>query len=1515
MTITSEQDAITRKLLARRAGGASRNATIRRMSGDQPLSCGQERMWLTEQMADHSSVSNFTFAVWIEGELDRSALARAVGELHRRHEILRTVLVVRNGGLVQHVLPAEPVRLDPLDVRGGREEARRIVADLGDRPYDLAAEPGVRWTLLRLGADQHVLAICMHHAVADAWSEGILRRELSALYRAYHLGESSGLPDLPVQYGDYAGWHRSRLADGALDAELESVVRRLTGAPSALPLPGGRQANGSASGDTLTAGLPASVAASVSALASRTGTTPFMVLLSAFAVVLRRFGGASDMVIGIPVAGRSRPELESLIGFFVNTIPVRLQPAADQTFAELLLHTRDRTLDAYACQDVPFDQLVERLRPQREPGRQPLVQVMFQLLNTPDQPLCLPGLTVDWEQLFDQTAPLDLAVSLLDSGAGLSGWWEYRSSQLTPEAVRRMQGAFERVLRIVLAEPDVRLADIEITDERERTRLLAWGQGGPVSGGPLVHEEFEERARSHPDRTAVVADGVVMTYRELSERSGMLARRLRAAGVGPGTLAGVMLPRGLDAVVTILAVLRAGGGYLPLDPDYPAERLTFMITDAEPVVVVTSSALIGGLPHGRRSLLVDGEADSTTDAGDVGEGAQPEDVAYVIYTSGSTGRPKGVAVTHRSLTKHLKRCAEQYPQTGRHGTLVHSALGFDFTVTPLFLSLISGLETVMVNDSDTVGALATELLRPDRDYSWLKLTPAHLDTLRLRMPADARITSVRTVVVGGEQLRRDSVLAWQTIAPKAKIINEYGPTETTVGVVVHTADVRPPEEQVPIGRPVRASTAYVLDEHGRLVPPGVAGELFIGGEALARGYLRRPALTADRFVPDPFIDSPGARMYRTGDIARWRETGELDFLGRIDGQVKIRGYRVEVGEIEAALTEHPGVADAAVTVREDGEERSLVAYLVAGPERPDAAELRRWLRSKVPSYLVPAVFHEIDVIPVNSHGKVDRSRLPDVTVTVLGDYLPPRTDNERAVAALWSDLLGVERVGMSDDFFALGGDSLSAARMAAVLSSGSPGTDVATLLTALFRDSTAASVAAGLTRSTSVECPVPASRSGMLPLSSGQRSMWFYAELAQHPAQYLAPMALRLGGTPDVAALQRSLVEVVRRHEVLRTGVVKLDGVPVGKTYDPDRLRFRVEAAPAGSDPAGTVAAVLGEELATPIDLERDLPIRARLVRLAPGDWVFVLVLHHIASDAESNRILLDELGAYYQASTGDGRADLVELPFQYADYADWQNQRVEGTAFDGDLDFWWDRLTGLSDRDLPLERPRSGDDAAAVVRTTTGRETVDALRAGATREGATLFMALNTAFRLLLADWSGETDIAIGVPVSVRAGAGAEGLVGLFVNTVVLRHDIDTSTSFTALLRAERHAATSAYTHQDVPFEQVVRRLRPRRGRFRNPLFQVMHAYGDRSGPAAVLPGLSVRPIDIEPRETAFDLSLDTVRAPDGSLESTFTYPRELFAPETIAQLADRWNELLVTLAATPHLSVSTLPTGERQS
>jgi amino acid adenylation domain-containing protein len=946
------------------------------------------------------------------------------------------------------VLPPAPVALPVDDLRAlsaaEREPAlAERVREEGTRPFDLQTGPVVRARLVRLTDEEHALLVTLHHIAVDGWSLGTIHRELGAAYAAYAAGHEPALPALPVQYADYAAWQHEQRDAGAFDAQLAYWREQLAAPLPTLEL---RTDRPRLPGRDRPAGVapvqvPADVSGALLALGREAGATPFVLLLAAYQVLLHRYTGQEDLVVGAPIAGRTRSETEGLIGLFVNSLAVRADLSGAPSFRQVLARVRAAAHGALAHQDVPFEQVVDAVQPERDRTRTPVFQTMFSFQeftrNAVGAPLTLPGLTVARLGGDRATAKFDLQLGMSQGPDGLRGTLEYDASLFDAATAERLMRHFVTLLAAVAAEPDRPVAELPLLDAAERALVVeTWNATErPYPRDATLAELFEAQVARVPNAVAVDFGDVALTYAELDARAGRLAATLRRRGVGPDVLVAVHMPRTPALVVALLAVAKAGGAYVPIDPAYPAARIEYMIADARCAIVLTNAALAAALPASTAEVCVVDEHGAVAEPSAAAEPssvrpAGPTDLAYVIYTSGSTGRPKGAMIEHRGLVNYLTWAAEAYEMTRGVGAPVHSSIAFDLTVTSLFVPLVAGRTAFLVPEGPGVDGLAAAL-RADRAYSLVKLTPAHLDALRAEL-ADVELAGrVRTFVVGGEALAGESLAFWQARMPGTTFVNEYGPTETVVGCCVEfVAADRPISGPVPIGRPIANTQLYVLDASGRPLPVGVPGELYVGGDGVGRGYWRNPERSAAAFVADPFAPA-GGRLYRTGDLACWRADGTLDFLGRVDDQVKIRGYRIEPGEIAAVLASHPGVRDAVVVVHDVAGDRRLVAYVVAAAgDAPTDTTLREHLRLTLPEYMVPATFVWLDAIPLSTNGKVDRRALPaPPDVADAGVYVAPSSATEERLAAIWGEVLGLERVSVDRNFFELGGHSLMAMRI------------------------------------------------------------------------------------------------------------------------------------------------------------------------------------------------------------------------------------------------------------------------------------------------------------------------------------------------------------------------------------------------------------------------------------------------------------------------------------------------------
>jgi amino acid adenylation domain-containing protein len=1094
-----------------------------------------------------------------------------------------------------------------------------------------------------------------------------------------------------------------------------------------------------------------------------------MALLSGFQILLARYTGKADAPVGSPIAGRTRSELEGLIGFFVNTLVLRTDLSGDPTFSETLARARETTLGAYGHQDLPFEKLVEELAPRRDLSYSPLFQVMLVLQNAPQRAIELPGLLIEPLRAETGTAKFDLTLSLAETAEGLAGWLEYDLDLFDPATAERIAGHFGTLLEGAAADPGRRLSELPLLSEAEREQLVvdlnATGREVPEV---CVHEGIAAQAARTPDAVAVTFGTESLTYRELDRRANALAHRLRDLGVGPEARVGIALERSLEMVVGVLAVLKAGGAYVPLDPSYPAERLAFMREDS-----------------GVALVLEDG-------LGEVGEsehppagGPGPWNLAYVIYTSGSTGRPKGVQISHAALTNFLASMAER-PGLGSGDVLLSvTSLSFDIAGLEIYLPLLAGGRIVLASREQAADGHALRELIAASGATVLQATPA---TWRLLLDAGWTGGKGLVALCGGEALPPS--LAASLRERTRALWNVYGPTETTVYSTLEEIGAEPP---IAIGRPVANTEVYVLDAWGNLAPAGVPGELLIGGAGLARGYLGRPELTAERFVPDPF-GGAGSRLYRTGDLARFLPDGRLECVGRIDHQVKVRGFRVELGEIEAELCRHPEVAAAVVTAREE----RLVAYMVG--DAPIEA-LREALKSRLPAYMMPSAFVLLESLPLTPNGKVDRKALPEpgAAAEVLAG---PRTPGEELLAGIWCDVLGVERVGIHQDFFDLGGHSLIATRVVSrvrdVFGAEMP-------LRWLFETPTVSGLAARLGEARLEEAAPPlrpAPRDGALPLSFAQERLWFLDRLEPGSAAYNISDALRLDGALDVPALERTLSEVVRRHEALRTSFVEGGRGPAQIIHPPRPVDLQVRdlSGLPQAERETEARRMTIEDQRRPFDLAAGPLLRVSLLRLGEREHVLLFSVHHIVSDGWSMGVLVREVGALYSAYRSGGTSPLPGLPVQYGDYARWQRSWLQGEVLDGRVAWWRERLAGApallplpADRQRPAVQRFRGARRSAWL----SRESSAALRSLGRERGATLFMTLTAAFGILLGRSAGTDDVVVGTPAANRDRSEIEGLIGFFVNSLALRIDLAGDPAFSGLLARVREMLLGAYVRE----------------------------------------------------------------------------------------------------------------------
>ena len=1484
---------------------------------DLSLSFAQHRLWFLDQLEPNNPLYNIPWALRIHGALNVEALQAALDAIVERHESLRTTFAEVHGQTVQRIAPALRVPLQVSELTSA-DQAQGLIAEEAKRPFNLANGPLVRARLLRLGSDQHILVLNIHHIVSDRWSMGVLSSELAHFYGALSQGHAPKLPPLPVQYADFAAWQRGQLEGDVYQRQLAYWKEQLQDVPPVLELPTDRPrlAVESFRGATATVTLPAGLSTKLRDLSHEQGATLFMTLLAGFQLLLSRYSGQDDVAVGAPIANRVRPEFEGLIGFFANTLPFRGRLAGQPNFSELLARVKETALGAYSHQDMPFEKLVEELRPERSLSHNPLVQVFFALQNAPMEGLELTGLRLEPIETDTKTAKGDLYFSLVETPEGLRGRMEYNTDLFDEATIERMLAHYQGLLEAAVADPLCPVSELPLlTQEEHRQILVDWNATEFDYPRDLcLHEVFEQQVERTPNAVACVAAGGSLSYAELNQRANQLAHFLKARGVGPGQRVGLFVERSLMMMVGLLGIQKSGAAYVPLDPSYPAERLRLTLDDAQVPVLVTQQSLSSSMPkHATEVVYLDSDwaKIAAQPMSNPASGAMPEDLVYVIFTSGSTGRPKGVEVPHRAVVNLLTFMGKELEMGAEDVFPALASFAFDMSIPELYLALVTG-GRVIVGERHLAanGEALAEVLRAT-GATVVHATPT---TWNLLLGAGFTGQGLKRVI-GAEALPRE--LSTRLLTADPSLYNFYGPTETTVWSAFH--HFRSPEEPVVVGRPLANTRIYILDGHGQAVPVGVPGEIHIAGEGVSCGYLNRPELTAEKFIPDPFAAQPDAKMYRTGDLGRFLPDGRIEFQGRVDNQVKVRGYRIELGEIETVLGQHPGVQECVVMAREDvpGDKR-LVGYVVAaGGERAEAAELRAWVKQRLPEYMTPVAFVTLERFPLSPNGKVDRKQLPApeyVRPELSRAYQGARTPAEEVIAGIWAEVLKLDQVGMEDDFFELGGHSLLATQ---VVSRIRQAFRVELPLRAMFEAPTVAGLAErteALARSDEgLEAPpiTRVARDRALPLSFAQQRLWFLDQLEPENPLYNVPHIVRLTGGLNAAVLEQALKEIVRRHETLRTRFESVDDQPV-QVIAPE-LRVPLEIIDLTSLPEGEREAearrLAMEEVKRPFHLATGPLVRALLIKIADNDHALVVNTHHIISDRWSLGVLSQELAALYEAYAAGQPSPLPELGIQYADYAVWQRQYLAGGTLDRQLEYWKQQLAGAPPTlDLPTDRPRQALENfwGGVHKQALSPRLARELRILSRRHSVTFFMTLLAAFQVFLARWSGQDDVVVGTDLANRTRVETEKLIGFFVNLLPVRLRLVADSDFIEVLKQVREAALGAFAHQDLPFDKLVEELRPERKLTHNPLVQVLFVMQNTPQAYQEFGGLKLCPMGVS-STSRFDLVL-FINDPDGSPNATWMYNPNLFDETTVKRAAALFEVLLVQVATAPAVKVESL-------
>ncbi len=1509
----------------------------RRNTDTYPMSFAQKRLWFMNQLEPESSFYNIPAAIRLTGPLNVNALKNSLDDIGRRHEMLRARFILVKGEPVQKMDSGFQIKIPVVDISGflperQNDEIQRLAVEEAKRPFKLDKDPLMRVSLLKVNDFDHVLLITMHHIIADGWSVPVFFRELAILYESYDKGKAVALPDLPIQYADFAGWQHEYFEGAVFDKQLSYWKQQLEGMNPILELPTDfpRPAIQTFEGEHISCRLNPQLFNDLKRIAQEKGISLYMLLLGAFEVLLYRYTGREDFGIGTPVANRNRKEIENLIGFFVNTLVIRAQLDGGVSIDDLLSSVKRTALQAYDNQDLPFEKLVESLIQKRSLSYSPLFQVMFDLQKNPFRKIEFSDLTLELINVERGTAKFDLILTMEETAEELRAVFEYNTALFRRNTVQRMSAHFENILAGMVRNPNQKISELPLLTEPEKHQLLTeWNDTREDYLGLMcIHELFEVKAREVPNNIAVVFGDKHISYDELNRKANRLAHYLIKLGVGPEKLVGINVERSVELIVCVMAILKAGGSYLPLDPSYPEKRVEFILQDTGISILLTQQKLLKNLPSADlRIICIDADWPEVLLESDLNpiSGVGPQNLAYVIYTSGSTGNPKGVMITHQSvmnLYHSLKEIIYKSLPDKSFRVSVNAPLFFDASVQQLVMLLNGHTLDIVPNELRLESELFIKYLK-EHQINILDCVPSQLKIL-LASGLLENGKNISAVLPGGEAIDEST---WEALSSVQDIrfYNMYGPSECTVDTVICHIN-RTPDTPV-IGRPVKNTRLYILDRNLQPVPVGVPGELFISGDSTGRGYFSRPMLTAEKFLPNPFSDVSGGRMYKTGDLVRYRPNGDIEYLGRTDHQVKIRGFRIELEEIGNVLKQHPFIKDTVVLVREDSPgEKRLVAYVASDNNAAfTARELAGFLKERLPDYMIPSAFVMLEKLPLTPNGKIDRKALPTPEQTHIGilhDFVPPKTRIQSMLAKAMQEIVSIDRVGIHDNFFELGGDSIKAAifinRVQEKLDKSVP-------VKAVFLAPTLEELADYLTdhypeavrhleADDSVQGRARAikriPRQGNLPLSFAQQRLWFLDKLEPGSPFYNISGAVRLSGCLNEKALGNCVNEVVRRHEILRTTFTNSDGRAAQVISPAQMIQIPVIELKHLSDEkiSSEIQRLADEESRTPFDLEKGPLIRASLLRISDQEHIFLLSMHHIISDGWSVGIIIKEVAALYESYLSGKLPQLAELPVQYADYAQWQHEQLKAKSLQTQLAYWKKQLEGIPPIiNLPTDFPRPAAQTFRGARQffQVSRNTSGALRSLCQKENTTLFSLLLSVFQLLLYRYTGQKNFTVGIPVANRNRFEFENMIGFFVNTLVLRADLSDDPDFIGYLKRVSGITTDALANQDVPFEMLVDELQPERNLSYSPLFQVMFVFQNTPVTHLKLAGLTLTPLEMETGTSKFDLTLSLFETEDG-MSGFFEYSSDLFKSASVERMKGHFLQLLDELASAPEKRIS---------
>jgi amino acid adenylation domain-containing protein len=1465
-----------------------------------PVSAAQRRLYIIWELSKESTGYNLPTILFIENTIDIKQLALAFEKLIARHESFRTSFEMKEGRLVQVI--ADQVDFTLTETPLNKSELETYVRKFS-RPFDLSKAPLLRAEVVTLEIGEHLLLFDVHHITADAFSLQIIFNELNSFYK------NENLPGLKIQYKDFAYRQNELLESEEFKAHENYWLKQFEKEIPVLDFPYDfqRPAVVTYEGALVDFTVDETLFSKVRQFSAKNETTPFMVFLTAFYILFHKYSWQDDIIIAIADLGRNVPEVSNIIGMFINHLAIRAYPESAKTVKEFLAEIKELTVNAYTHQEYPFDRLIQKLKLPRDMSREPLTGVTFSYMNfkqfEPDET----GLQFrPYEGTVKDSSKFDMSIFATEFPGRVVFAIEYYSAVYSESTMQLLGSRYLKTVEELVEKETAAIADIDVLIEGEREKILEDFNrtAGEYAGDKCIHELFEAQVEKTPDAAAVVFKQDRMTYRELNARANQAAHRLISMGVGPEVVVGICLERSLEMVVSLLGILKAGGAYLPLDPDYPEQRLVFMVEDAQVGAMLTQSSLTGRLPK-TQVLCLDSDAENLLrlDTGNPRSGVGPGNLAYVIYTSGSTGKPKGAAIEHRSVTVFMTWAKKIFTPEELAGVGASTSINFDLSVFEIFLPLTVGGRIILIEN-----ALHLPSLPGDINVTLVNTVPSVINEL---VGMNIIPASVQVVNLAGEALKNDLVQKIYRVDTIRKVYNLYGPTEDTT-YSTFALMKKGSKDAAVIGRPIDNTQVYILDHFGKPLPIGVPGELYLGGAGLARGYLNRPELTAERFIDNPFGDA-NTHLYKTGDLARFLADGNIEFLGRIDNQVKIRGFRIELGEIEAVLGQHPSVQQNTVLVHAaPGTDKRIVAYIVPN-QSLDLMELRTFLKNQLPDYMIPSAFVTIEKLPLTPNGKIDRRALSQLPVDASlseESYVAPSTPVEELVAETWAEILDVKRVGIHDNFFDLGGHSLLATQAISRVRSLF---QVELPLRYLFNNPTLAGFAGGiLTRKTGIMTGElkPLERPGNFPLSFAQERLWFLDRLVPDSPFYNMSSSLVIGGPLQVKILEKTFKEIVRRHEALRTSFISnADGKP-SQIIDPG-LTIEMPVLDLHSltnrEKTAEVKRLAKEDAVKIFDLAKAPLLRTSLLKLSEKEHVLLMTMHHIISDGWSIGVLNREITTIYKAYAAGKESLLPGLEIQYADFSVWQRRWISKGIYEAQLEYWKKQLSHLPLLDLPTDKPRPAVATyhGAVEYIEIPGELTKTLKKLSLKSGSTLFMTLLAGIMVIFYRYTGQEDIVLGTPIANRVCKELEPLIGFFVNTLVLRCDLSGNPEFSDFLNRVRQSALDGYENQDLPFEHLVEKLQPERDMSRNPLVQVSFALQNAPMKEIEVDELTIKPLETEIVMVRFDMEFHLVEIQD-TIKGILLYNTDLFESSTMVRLLSHFLNLLKNVGQNPGKKIS---------